>query len=83
MTGEEYFAHVYITERLGQAEKMILNYKIGDGEWQKAEDDYAPFEFIIRVDDTSAPFTYYVEKVIEGKTIKSSEKALKAIGQND
>lgn len=83
MTGEEYFAHVYITERLGQAEKMTLNYKIGDGEWQKADDTYAPFEFIIRVDDTTAPFTYYVEKVVDGKTITSSQKVLKAIGQND
>ena len=83
MTGEEYFAHIYITERLGQAEKMTLNYKIGDGEWQKADDTYAPFEFIIRVDDTAAEFTYYVEKVINGQTIKSSEKTLKALGQND
>ncbi|MBQ7039682.1 MAG: hypothetical protein IJN39_03855, partial [Clostridia bacterium] len=60
-----------------------LNYKIGDGEWQKVEDTYAPFEHIIRVDDTTAEFTYYVEKVIDGKTVKSSKKVLKALGQND
>ena len=40
------------------------------------DDTYAPFEFIVKVTDPKASFTYYVEKVLDGKTIKSSEKTL-------
>ena len=45
-------------------------------QWQTMDDTYAPFEFIVKVTDPKASFTYYVEKVIDGKTIKSSEKTL-------
>ena len=76
LSGEEYFAYVYMTELLGELDKATLNYKIGNGEWQKAEDTYAPYEFIINVEDENADFTFYVEKTKDGKTIKSSQKTL-------
>ncbi len=75
MSDDEYFAYVYITEMLDEADKAVLHYK-KDGKWETTEDTYAPFEFIVRVDDPKTDFTYYVEKVINGKTVKSSEKTL-------
>ena len=76
MSGDEYFAYVGISEGFEKAEKAVLHYKVGNGAWQTMDDTYAPFEFIVKVTDPKASFTYYVEKVIDGKTIKSSEKTL-------
>ncbi len=76
MSPNAYYAYVYITESLGEAEKAVLHYKTEDGEWKTAEDTYAPFEFIIKVENPKADFTYYIEKTIDGSTIKSSQKTL-------
>lgn len=76
MSDDEYFAHVYTSDSIGSIDGVTLNYKIGNGEWKKLSDNYAPFEFIIKVDNTNLEFSYYFEKHKDGNVEKMSVKTL-------
>ena len=56
-----YHAYVYVTDMADTTESVALNYRVGDGPWQRAEKQVYPYEFIIKVEEADAPFTYFFE----------------------
>lgn len=80
VSGENYYAYTYITQKPDKVSKAVLNYKIGSGQPQKMETDVYPYEFIVEVDDVTQSFTYSIDIYNNnGQVEKTTEKTLKPI----
>lgn len=78
---DSYFAYVYSTHLPDQVSKVVLYYKIGDGDWQQREKTVYPYEFTVEVNDPDQPFTYYIEEIGEtGTILRSDTKQLRPLG---
>ena len=59
-TDDEYWAYVYISNNIKSTKSAKLTYTV-NGETKTIVDDEACFEWIIKVDDPNATFTYEIE----------------------
>lgn len=61
MSPDNYYAYVYVTDKPASLKNLTMKYKIGNGAEQTVSTDVYPYEFIIKVDDPNAAFTYTLE----------------------
>ncbi len=60
MTDDKYWAYVYISDMVDTIQRAALTYTV-DGKTETVEDTQAGFEWLIRVDNPDADFTYSIE----------------------
>ena len=78
-TQDEYYAYVYVTDKPGTTKSVTLSYNIG-GETVTMTDDKYPYEFIVKVDDSTKAFNYTLSsELISGESVSGGSGTLKPI----
>ncbi len=82
MTPENYFAYVYVTDKASKVKNVKIYYTIEGEEEQSQTIDVFPYEFIIKVEDSSKSFTYRLEKTaIDGTVTEVTGGTIRPIAE--
>lgn len=79
MSPDEYYAYVYVTDKPNATKSVTLSYSIG-GETMTMTDNKYPYEFIVKVDDSTKAFNYTLSsELLSGESVSGGSGTLKPI----